>query len=69
MKHYGIAQWVDFARGLVTAEDATAMRNHASTCQECRDLADYCSNLARVCAGMEPCDVPEDVIQVGEVGP
>lgn len=63
MKHYGIAQWVDFARGLVTAEDAAAMRNHASTCQECRDMADYCSNLARVCKGMEPSDVPDDVIR------
>jgi hypothetical protein len=63
MKHYGIAQWVDFARGLVTAEDAAAMRKHASTCQECREMADYCSSLARVCTGMETSDVPADVIR------
>src|SRR5262245_56434919 len=63
MKHYGIAQWVDFARGLVTPEDAADMRNHVSTCAECRDLADYCSNLARVCTGMESGDVPDDVIR------
>ena len=26
-------------------------------------MADYCSNLARVCTGMEPVDVPDDVIR------
>lgn len=63
MKHYGIAQWVDFARGLVPAEDATAMRNHAAVCKECRSMADYCSKLNRTCTGMDAADVPDDVVR------
>jgi hypothetical protein len=63
MKHYGIAQWVDFARDLVTAEDAAAMRNHAAACEECRQIADYCSELASICVGMSHNPVPQAVVR------
>jgi hypothetical protein len=63
MTHYGIVQWVDFTRGLVAAEDAAAMRNHADSCDECRRLAEYCSKLAAVCARMTRLEVPADLVR------
>jgi hypothetical protein len=65
MKHYGIAQWVDFARGLAPEAEHAAMREHlAGGCAECRQTVDFCSNLAEVCRGMEGCEVPEAAVRL-----
>src|SRR5436309_7680152 len=46
MKHYGLSQWVDFARGLVPEEIGLSMRGHlAEGCSECRDMAEFCAKL------------------------
>jgi|SwirhisoilCB2_FD_contig_61_10001734_length_1522_multi_2_in_0_out_0_2 hypothetical protein len=60
MKHYGIAQWVDFARGLVPESDVAAMRSHLSDgCSDCRDLAEFCDGLGSVCQQMDSSPAPE----------
>ena len=39
MKHYGIAQWVDFARGVTPEPEGSMMREHlAAGCPECRQV-------------------------------
>src|SRR5271166_386239 len=64
MKHYGIVQWVDFARGVITEGEASGMREHlAAGCSECGDIADFCDKLSRVCRGMSPMPVPEAAVQ------
>src|SRR5262245_31083547 len=63
MKHYGIAQWVDFCRGLLPTNDAAAMQAHAAVCEECRDAAAYFSKLARFCRGLKSDEVPEPVVR------
>jgi len=63
MKHYGIVQLVDFARGLAPAEEARVMREHlASGCPECRQVADFCEKLSRVCQGMALRPVAESLV-------
>jgi hypothetical protein len=53
MTHYGIVQWVDFARAVATEEERCAMAEHLATgCPECVQLAVFCEALARVCQGM-----------------
>ena len=60
MKHYGIAQWVDFARGLMPERDGAAMRMHlAEGCSECREVADFCVKLSAVCGEMSTIQVPD----------
>ena len=66
MKHFGIAQWVDFTRGLVTGEDAAAMRRHAATCDECREVSEYCFKLARACTDMAQWEVPDNVVRMAQ---
>jgi len=63
MKHYAIAQWVDFARAL--APEQAAMRDHlAGGCAECRQSVDFWDNLAAVCRGMDGYEVPESVVRL-----
>jgi hypothetical protein len=46
MKHYGITQWVDFARRVVREEDELRMKQHlADGCMECRQLLSFCSTV------------------------
>jgi hypothetical protein len=64
MKHYGISQWVDFARGLVPESDGIAMRGHlAESCSECRELAEFCQKLSAVCVAAASHPAPEWVVR------
>lgn len=64
MTHYGVSEWVDFARGLMTESDRSAMRNHvAEGCSDCRDLADFTASLNGVCRQMEATPVPDWVVR------
>jgi hypothetical protein len=63
MKHYGIVQWVDFARGVVADGVAEGMREHLATgCPECQHIADFCEKLSQICRGMAPLPVPEAAV-------
>ena len=63
MKHYGIAQWVDFARS-VAPQDEDAMRSHLEGgCDECRELADFCARLTGICRDLAAASVPEWVVR------
>ena len=64
MKHYGIAQWVDFARGLVPESEQQAMRGHlADGCSECGELADFCRELSSTCLEAAEYPAPEWVVR------
>jgi hypothetical protein len=64
MMHYGISQWVDFARGLVPEADGLAMRTHLTNgCSECRDIAEFCRNLNGVCLEAAAHPAPEWVVR------
>jgi hypothetical protein len=65
MKHYGIAQWVDFARALAPEGDQAAMQKHlAGGCSECLQIVDFCDRLAVVCRGMVDREVPESAVRL-----
>lgn len=40
MRHFPLAQWTDFVRGLLPEADRRAMRDHASGCAGCRRTRD-----------------------------
>lgn len=64
MKHYGIVQWVEFARGVAPAGEAGSMREHLATgCPECQSIANFCDKLSRICRGISPAPVPEAAVQ------
>ena len=64
MKHYGIAQWVDFTRGLVPHEQRVEMQEHlTSGCANCRETLSFCDKLARVCRQMGTAEVPEYAVR------
>jgi hypothetical protein len=63
MKHYGIAQWADFSRG-VAGQDELAMQTHLEAgCAECRELADFCARLTGICRDLAFTAVPEWVVR------
>jgi hypothetical protein len=66
MRHYGISQWVDFARGLVAESDSNAMRGHADACSDCREMAEFTESLAGICSQMETNPVPAWVERSGK---
>src|SRR5689334_2566519 len=64
MKHFGIIQWVDYARGVTPEEEGRRMRHHlASGCAECQGILDFCEKLAVVCRTAAPCHVPDSAAQ------
>jgi hypothetical protein len=64
MKHYGIAQWVDYTRGHVPALDGSAMQQHLTEgCSECLELADFCSKISNICHDMAAISVPQWVVR------
>jgi hypothetical protein len=64
MKHYGISQWVDFARGLVSEAVGGEMRDHLDEgCSECRELADFCQKLQDVSSLAASHPVPDGVVR------
>jgi hypothetical protein len=64
MKHYGIAQWADFVRGVTPEQDSGMMREHLATgCPECRQVLDFCHKLARVCLALAPRRAPEAAVR------
>ena len=64
MKHYGIAQWVDFARGVTLEQEGRTMREHLATgCLECGPFAEFCDKLARVCLALAPYRAPEAAVR------
>ncbi|MGA2269674.1 MAG: hypothetical protein ABSH44_14500 [Bryobacteraceae bacterium] len=64
MKHYGIAQWVDFARGLTPDQEGVVMREHlAAGCLKCRQVRDFCDKLARICLVLAPYRAPEAAVR------
>jgi hypothetical protein len=64
MKHFGIAQWVDFARGVTPEQEGSTMREHLATgCLECRQVVAFCDKLARVCLALAPDRAPESAVR------
>jgi hypothetical protein len=64
MKHYGIPEWVDFARGVTPEQEGSVMREHLATgCLECRRVAAFCDKLAHICLAMAPRRVPEFAVR------
>lgn len=60
MKHFGISQWVDFARGFTAEAEREVMHSHlAEGCGECRDLADFSVSLAGICTAMAKHGAPD----------
>jgi hypothetical protein len=64
MKHFGISQWVDFARGVVAEAEGQAMKSHlAEACGDCRDLADFSASVASLCQSMSQYAAPVQVVR------
>jgi hypothetical protein len=64
MKHYGIAHWVDFARGVTPEQEGKMMREHLATgCLECREVLDFCDKLASVCLALASYRAPEGAVR------
>ena len=64
MKHYGIIQWVDFARHVVTGEEEVRMRDHLSAgCAECLRLLEFCNTVYETSRGIAPEPVPDWVVR------
>jgi anti-sigma factor RsiW len=51
-RHYAIERWVDYARGLTPAEEASRMAVHAGRCKTCRETMDFWTRLAVTAHGM-----------------
>lgn len=65
MKHYGIAQWVDFSRALAPEADQVAMQEHLTVgCSECRQTVEFSDRLTAACRAMSRFEVPESVVRL-----
>lgn len=64
MKHFGLTEWVDFARGLVSQSQASQMKDHLTAgCSECEELADFCRKMSRVSEESSVGKIPDSVVK------
>ena len=64
MKHYGIAEWVDFTRGVAAADQQRAIQDHLATgCEDCRANLQFYERLAQVCQRIGEAEVPVEVVE------
>jgi hypothetical protein len=64
MKHFGISQWVDFARGTVAAAEEQTMKAHlADGCGDCRELAEFSASVTSLCQSTSLYAAPEQVVR------
>lgn len=62
--HYGILEWMEFARGTVPEETRSRMSSHLNEgCSDCLKIAAFFEKLANVCRDMIPDDVPESMLE------
>ncbi len=67
MKHFGILQWADFAKGVARADERAAMREHLeSGCAECREALAFCEAFARVSSKMTAQRAPESAARLAK---
>jgi hypothetical protein len=62
VKHFAMAQWTDFVRGVAVAE-RDSMERHLSECQSCARVAGTLQRLARVAATESAPEVPEYLVR------
>lgn len=63
MKHFDIAQWTDFVRGLGASCERAIMQQHLSQCESCAQLNDMLRRLLLVASSDSAPEVPEDVMR------
>ncbi len=64
MKHYGIEQWADFARGVSDPGERDQMTAHlGSGCESCRRLAEFTKKLHATCNNLAM-QVPESAVRL-----
>ena len=64
MKHFDIATWTDFIRGLVDESARLAMERHlACGCRKCRHTADLLHKVAAAARNDSQVQVPDDVLR------
>ena len=62
--HYGILEWMEFARGMVPEETRSRMSSHLNEgCSDCRKTAAFFEKLANVCRDMLPDEAPDSMLQ------
>jgi hypothetical protein len=58
-QHFGMEQWLDFARGLTDPTTTAVMRKHlASGCPKCKPHAVFFLELDRICRSLAAREVP-----------
>ncbi len=48
MQHYGVGEWTDFVRNLVSEKQRVEMDEHRAVCPDCGSLLAFLSNVAAV---------------------
>jgi hypothetical protein len=65
MKHFGEAQWAEFARNLLPLKEKVAMQQHINDgCQKCSDTLRTWQNVASAIEGEKDFAPPEDTVRV-----
>lgn len=64
MKHFDIAQWTDFVRGLAAADERVGMEQHlASNCSKCAATVAMLRQVVQTAQADASCEVPEYAVR------
>jgi hypothetical protein len=66
MKHFDLARWADFVRGITTADETREMSGHALVCASCRMALDLVRRIAETAAADLLFEPPAQVTRSAE---
>jgi hypothetical protein len=65
MKHFGDAQWADFARNLISAKERMAMQQHIDDgCKKCSDSLQIWQGVSSIAEAEKSFTPPNDTVRV-----
>src|ERR1044071_5541799 len=66
MKHFSVAAWADFERGLASEDEVGAMGAHLGSCADCKDIARFLNKMATFSRRMAGESVPAAAVRLAK---
>src|SRR5258708_621168 len=65
-KHFGMAAWTDFSRGLVLEDVSAVMEAHLAGCANCTDIALFLNKMTTVSSRLGTVTAPADAVRLAK---
>lgn len=66
MKHFSLAEWIDFARRVMDREKGKAMQTHLDGCDQCREILETWARVERIARHESDFEPPDAAVRLAK---